>query len=154
MFSFFFFPAEKILPVVKNQHLLLVTLLVCNAAAMEVMLKRRLLLCCVIIGLGSNDFFFISDASYFSWCSCHGMGCHFDLSYIDSSLWWGKISLSCYNNQSENRLWAFFSHVYVSESWDVNIDCWLYCNCRLYLSQFVHVMVWPLVQQWLRSSVS
>ncbi|KAF2543158.1 hypothetical protein F2Q68_00028926 [Brassica cretica] len=27
--------AEKILPVVKNQHLLLVTLLVCNAAAME-----------------------------------------------------------------------------------------------------------------------
>ncbi len=28
--------AERIIPVVKNQHLLLVTLLLCNAAAMEV----------------------------------------------------------------------------------------------------------------------
>lgn len=34
-----FLAAAKILPVVKNQHLLLVTLLVCNAAAMEVMFK-------------------------------------------------------------------------------------------------------------------
>lgn len=33
------YDAAKILPVVKNQHLLLVTLLICNAAAMEVMLK-------------------------------------------------------------------------------------------------------------------
>jgi len=32
----FGFDAAKILPVVKNQHLLLCTLLICNAAAMEV----------------------------------------------------------------------------------------------------------------------
>lgn len=30
---------EKILPVVKNQHLLLCTLLICNAAAMEVYMQ-------------------------------------------------------------------------------------------------------------------
>jgi hypothetical protein len=32
----FFIVTEKILPVVRNQHLLLCTLLICNAAAMEV----------------------------------------------------------------------------------------------------------------------
>lgn len=35
----FFVVTEKILPVVKNQHLLLCTLLICNAAAMEVHLN-------------------------------------------------------------------------------------------------------------------
>lgn len=35
--------AEKILPVVRNQHLLLCTLLICNAAAMEVPLLKACL---------------------------------------------------------------------------------------------------------------
>lgn len=36
---FAFVLTEKILPVVKNQHLLLCTLLICNAAAMEVYMQ-------------------------------------------------------------------------------------------------------------------
>lgn len=36
LISFVFLMAAKILPIVKNQHLLLCTLLICNAMAMEV----------------------------------------------------------------------------------------------------------------------
>ena len=42
---------EKILPVVKNQHLLLCTLLICNAAAMEVHLNS-----CVKLNIVYSNF--------------------------------------------------------------------------------------------------
>lgn len=42
--DFVLLSAAKILPVVKNQHLLLCTLLICNAAAMEVVISLFIML--------------------------------------------------------------------------------------------------------------
>lgn len=93
---FFCVLTEKILPVVKNQHLLLCTLLICNAAAMEVQLQAYACLY-VVTQISYSKWLFFSDTSYFSWWSCYCLGRYPDFSDINSFVWWGEkvLSLLC-----------------------------------------------------------
>lgn len=98
---------EKILPVVKRQHLLLCTLLICNAAAMEVSERTTFPLSGSIWGMHIIDFLELvdlADTSYISRWLGNSLGCHSYFGDFDPSIWRGQFLMLCVNFTADTRV--------------------------------------------------